>query len=240
MTSLIPGFLGTIIGGRGSEPRPDDVRRLRPSQRKVYDELEGLPHTILNSPAGWGKTTVLIFLAMSRLLSNPKLKVLITVPQRIVGDGFSRKLTIELPDSTTAAWHPTDLCEKMPTKTLRLTKWLATPGEDLANRVVVTTHAALVAAFARIEDPARAFYETIVIIDEGHHIQTGDTDYEGYNRLSAVIKPLITLGVCVWLVTAFFFRGDKLPILEESQLCKFKRLFIPFDEHLAELIHIRS
>jgi hypothetical protein len=240
MISLIPGFSGTIINGTGSEPRADEVRRLRPSQRKVYKELEGLSHTILNSPTGWGKTTVLIFLALSRLLSNPKSKVLITVPQRIIGNGFSRKLNIELPDGKTAVWHPTDLCEKTPTKTLRLMKWLATSGEDLDNRVVVTTHAALVAAFARIEDRARVFHETIVIIDEGHHVQAGASEYEGYNRLGVVINTLIDLGVWVWLATAFFFRGDKLPILEECQLCKFKRIFIPFDEHLAELVHIKS
>ena len=240
MASLISGFSGTIINGRGIEARADEVRRLRPSQHAVFKDLEGLLYVILNSPTGWGKTTVLIFLALSRLLSNPKAKILITVPQRIIGGGFSRSLKIEMPDGRASDWHPTDLCEKTPTKILRLVRWLSTPGDQLDQRVVVTTHASLVAAFARIEDPATVFQHTIFIIDEGHHVQAGDSQYEGYNRLGLVIDNLIEIGVSVWLATAFFFRGDKLPILEENQLSKFRRVFIPFDVHLTELEHIKS
>ena len=105
------GFSGTI-NGRGSEARNDEVRRLRPSQHAVFKDLEGLSHLILNSPTGWGKTTVLIFLALSRLLSNRKSKILITVPQRIIGGGFSRSLSVEMPVGTPCSWHPIDLCEK--------------------------------------------------------------------------------------------------------------------------------
>ena len=72
MASSIPGFSGTIIHGSGSEERDDGVRRLRPSQYDVFKDLEGRLHLILNSPPGWGKTTVLVFLSMSRLLTDRK------------------------------------------------------------------------------------------------------------------------------------------------------------------------
>lgn len=37
-------------------------------------------------------------------------------------------------------------------------KWLSTSGEKLDHRVVVTTHASLIAAFARFDDTARDFW----------------------------------------------------------------------------------
>ena len=138
------------------------------------------------------------------------------------------------------SWHPIDLCEKNATKVIRLIKWLSTPGDELDRRVVVTTHASLIAAFTRIEDAGRVFTDTTIIIDEGHHVQAGDSEFEGYNRLGAVINQLIDLGAAVWLATAFFFRGDKLRIFDEAQLNRFKRVFIPFDRHLAEMNHLKS
>ena len=81
---------------------------------------------------------------------------------------------------TQCSWHPIDLCEKNATKVIRLIKSLSTPGDELDRRVVVTTHASLIAAFARIEDSGRLFYYTTVIIDEGHHVQAGDSDYYQY------------------------------------------------------------
>ena len=51
-------------------------------------------------------------------------------------------------------------------------KWLSTSGEKLDHRVVVTTHASLIAAFARFDDTARDFHDMTVrprrFIARGH------------------------------------------------------------------------
>lgn len=187
---------------------------MRRSQRGVFETLAGLPNIILNSPTGWGKTTVLIFLAVRKLLTSPASKILITVPQRIIGEGFVRPMEVELPDGARCNWGAIDLCEKSPGKVARLVRWNSTPGGEAECRIIVTTHASLVAAHARLGDPSRAFADTTVIIDEGHHLRAGEDEDEGRNRLGCVANGLIDLGVPVWLATAFFFRGDKLPILE--------------------------
>jgi hypothetical protein len=221
-------------------PHANVPRRLRHSQRGVFETLVGLSHVILNSPTGWGKTTVLIFLAIRRLLTSPASKIVITVPQRIIGEGFVRPMDVELPDGHGFTWGAIILCEKSPAKVARLVRWLALPTEEVDCRVVVTTHASLVAAYVHIADPVRSFGDTTLIIDEGHHVRAGDADAESYNRLGAVANTLIDLDVSVWLATAFFFRGDQLPILDERQLAKFRRVFIPLDEHLAEMAHLKS
>ena len=61
-----------------------------------------------------------------------------------------------------------------------------------------------------------------------------------FNGLGLMTDRLLELGVSVWLATAFFFRGDRLPILDEGRLAGFQRVFIPFDQHLAEMAHLAS
>jgi hypothetical protein len=240
MQSLIPGFSGELKTLPARTTAKPCVRKLRPSQEAVFQDLKGLGHLILNSPTGWGKTTTLIFLAHWRLLTVPGAKIIITVPQRIIGGGFSRRQSVEMPDGTLCEWGPLDLCERNAAKVVRLIKWLSIPGEELDRRVVVTTHASLVAAMARIKNAASLPTSLTVIIDESHHLQAGDTGLEGFNQLGSAIDQLIDLGVSVWLATAFFFRGDKLPILGQRQLARFKRIFIPFDVHFGEMMHLKS
>ena len=168
----IPGF-HRRLGSRRAPAREDGgVRRLRRSQLEAFRELDGADRLILNSPTGWGKTTLLSFLALGRLGRDPRAKAVITVPQRVIGMGFTRQHEVELPDGRRTTWRALDLCEKSPAKVRRLVKWLLSPGEGLQRRVVVTTHASLIAAVSRIDDLQNAFNRTTVIIDEGHHVQS--------------------------------------------------------------------
>ncbi len=213
------------------------ARTLRPSQSDTFTELQGRDHVILNSPTGWGKTTVLNFLAADRLRKNPAAKVVVIVPQRIISRGFVASASLRFPNGDSIPWRPLDLCEATSSKVDRLVAFLTRPAAG--HRIVVTTHAGFTAAYAKLsKEASRSFRDTIVVVDESHHIQAGDVDAK--NRLGHAVSHLLSLGVPIWLATAFFFRGDKTDILEKDQLARFQRVFIPLDKHLGEMQHTKS
>ena len=217
--------------------RSDGGRTLRPSQLKPFEDLQGQDHFILNSPTGWGKTTLLSFLAADRLRRDLSAKVVIIVPQQIISRGFVTRTTLNFPDGDKAEWNPIDLCDTTPAKVDRMVNFLTLAASG--PRVVVTTHAGFVAAFSRIgKQKRRAFRNVIVVVDESHHIQAGDADVQ--NQLGGTVSRLIELNVPLWLATAYFFRGDKAAILQDAQLAKFRRIFIPLDEHLASMKYTKT
>ena len=76
------------------------------------------------------------------------------------------------------------------------------------------------------------------MFDEAHHIQAGD---DTGNQLGEVVKRIVDGEVestRLLLATAFFFRGDKLSILEDRQLDRFFRHSIPFEDHWSSLQHL--
>jgi len=78
------------------------------------------------------------------------------------------------------------------------------------------------------------------VIDEAHHVQTSEY---GCNQLGKVIDALLGLEcTClkIILATAYFFRGDRLPIISDNHLSRFYRYHIPFDEYWKSLQHIKT
>lgn len=236
----VPGFRGTVEATGKSAPEGKE-RTLRASQLEIFQKLRGKRRLILNSPTGWGKTTEVVFLAADRLLTDPGAKVLILVPQRNIARGFTRPTTLRLPDGNTIDWRVGhDLCGETEAKTGRLTSWLGTPAasRELPDRVAVTTHAAFVAAFRRLNGSA-SLEKLGVVIDEAHHVLAAGQEL-GCNELGACVEALLERDASVWLTTAFFFRGDRLPILRDDHFRKFARVFIPFDAHLGEMRHLKG
>src|ERR1035437_7991539 len=63
----------------------------RPDQLKVYNNLKGHYRCLLKCPTGWGKTVVLLFLLIDFLEKHPGYRVIIIVPQRIIGSNFTKE-----------------------------------------------------------------------------------------------------------------------------------------------------
>lgn len=221
--------------------------KLRPSQQKAFEELSALDFGILNAPTGWGKSLVLCALAGDELLADPARKIVICIPQTIIAKGFINKAQIELPNEKLLTWNVRhNLCSDamVGEKIEFLADFLASPpaGESLESRVVICTHVGLTAAFARLrqDEFQQAIRDTTFFVDESHHLQASD---ESSNELGAVISSVLDSGeptVRMLLATAFFFRGDKLPILDEEHLDRFERHVVPFDTYWKSLRYIES
>ena len=244
-TPLIRGF-------RQEEPRlepianmeQDEVITLRPSQQAAWEFLRDWDYGILNAPTGWGKSIVLCALAADDLLADPHRKVIVTIPQTVVSKGFINDVRIALPDSGTAEWSVThNLCRPLLDKLNYLRDWLLAPThKSLNRRIAVTTHRNFAFASASMtpRQLKKAFQHTTLLIDEAHHIQASD---EGFNQLGKTVNALLTSNdpsIRMILATAYFFRGDRLPIIHDNHLLRFSKHTVPFDEYWNSLRHLRS
>lgn len=218
--------------------------RLRPGQTRAFDDLHDERLAILNGPTGWGKSLLLVGLAGKDLLDNPERKAIVVIPQCIISKGFVTSLDLELPDGRALEWRiRNNLCVRADQKVEQLRRFILSPaGRSLAERVVVTTNMGFVAAYQTLEADqlVRAFQDTTLILDEAHHIQASD---ESFNLLGGAVNVLLSANdpsVRMVLSTAYFFRGDRLPIIPESHLQSFVRHHVPFDEHWAQLRYLES
>src|SRR5262249_13137925 len=127
--------------------------RMREWQEGCFENLKDASNWIINAPPAAGKSFQICALVADRLRRDENLRVVIAVPQTIIGSGF-RSNNIELPDGTRVAWaldprH--DLCRETSRKSAgHLSDFLVAPAaKTMMERVVVCTHATLVRAFAK-------------------------------------------------------------------------------------------
>ena len=158
--------------------------------------------------------------------------------------GFINNVRLSIPESQVIDWSVRhNLCQPLTEKLRYLRDWLLAPADkSLDDRVVVTTHRNFAFAFEALTPREReqAFQKTTVFIDEAHHIQASD---EGFNQLGRAIDYVLTSHADttrVYFATAYFFRGDRLPILHDNHLCRFYKHTIPFDEYWRNLRHLQS
>ena len=136
-----------------------------------------------------------------------------------------------------------NLCKRCSNKVAKLRKFILSPaGRNLSDRVIVATNQSFAAAFSSlpIKRLPTAFHNTTLVVDEAHHIQASDV---GSNKLGAAVSYLLDLNdptIRIWLSTAYFFRGDRLPIIHDNHLAQFMRHHIPFDEYWRQLCHIKT
>jgi hypothetical protein len=194
-------------------------------------------------PTGWGKSFLLCCLCATDLLDKNR-KVVLCVPQRIIAKGFKLKRTIQLPSGKIVNWSlPQNLCDPTPDKVNQLLDFLSCPatGEPEC-RIVLTTHLSLSIAFERIPEAevGSVFANTSLYIDESHHVQVSE---QGQNSLGRVVGTLLDRNdptFKIIMATAYFFRGDHLPIIPETHLARFHRYHVPFDEYWASLKHVKT
>jgi superfamily II DNA or RNA helicase len=219
------------------------IWKLRDHQRPAFDTANGRSRVIVNMPTGWGKSFLLCALAASDLQETSR-KVVLCVPQRIIAKGFVQEKIIELPDGTIVPWSvPRNLCGASTAKADALTDFLQSPaGNTVASRVVLTTHMTLSNALKRLSDDelADAAEGLTGVIDESHHILAAEQERNVLGQQVSRLLDLNLSGFKLWLATAYFFRGDHLPIISETHLAEFSRVHVPFDVYWKALKYIQS
>lgn len=219
------------------------IWRLRPDQLKAFRAICGMLWAALNMPTGWGKSLTLCCLGAVDLFTRNR-KLIIAVPQRTIAKGFVKEMRIELPEGQLINWGiPRNLCDTTPAKVTQLVDFIRQPpAKRPHDRVVLCTHMSLAYAFRKLtdEEAESCFANTTIVIDEAHHIQACG---EACNLLGRAIDTILDQNcptTRILLATAYFFRGDRLPIIHDNHLGRFFRYHIPLDEYWRSLRHLKE
>lgn len=209
---------------------------LRPDQITAFESIQPHGKGIVNMPTGWGKSVLLATLAAADHVKCRK--AVITVPQKLIGRNFAKRVQYTLPDGNVMNWNPHNLCDFTPQKVKQLVEYLV---DDDPNPVL-TTHATLAYANEQLDDAtfAACIRDTTFIIDESHHVQANE---DSSNKLGNFVVRLLNANeptAKIYMATAYFFRGDKNAIIPEEELIQFHRYHVPFDEYWRSLKHLKT
>ena len=207
--------------------------------------------SIINAPTGSGKSTMISLLGSAKLLKDKNLKLIIAVPQTIIGKGFTKK-NILLPGDIPVDWDPgVQLCGKSNKNIDSIISWIKAPvfkpGERFQERILVCTHASLTLAFARMTSVERDQYwkDILVVVDEAHHVSIQETEDELMitNKLGDIVNYIHNTKNSnnqAILITATFFRGDSKSLLSNEIEESSKRYNLPFDIYISQMNYFKS
>ena len=219
----------------------DPVRpKLRRSQAVAFKTLKDKKHVILKAPTGWGKTVVIAFLILHKLIKHKNLRCIIAVPQTTIAKNFTRDWKIKVGRRLIPWVVDENLCHAQATDTIqRLIAFLSG-----RNRVLICTHATLAHTFKRLKKQNRLdlFKDTMLWIDEGHHIMNAQVIGGGTisNAIGALVKYCLEKGNPIGLATATYTRHDRCHIIPDELVKRFTQFYVPYDTYFKELQPVKA
>ena len=232
--------------------QPKEIGFVHPPRRWQTECFETIapktPIALINAPTGSGKSTMLSMLAYQRTVSDNKKKTIIAVPQTVIGKGFNTKV-FKLPNDKVIDWSVgVDLCTNAKDTVEQFSSFLK---EDIFyseaypfERILVCTHATLVAAFQSLsqEDKQTYWNNLLICIDETHHLQMHEIADEVYNMnsLGQVVDYSFRNNNEIILVSATMFRGDQKGLVSDELIEDAVKYNLPFDKYMEEMKHLKS
>jgi superfamily II DNA or RNA helicase len=206
---------------------------MREMQERAF-EYRDAQYLLIKSPPASGKSRALMFIGLDKLKNQGIKKVIVAVPERSIGGSFAK--TDLKKDGFFANWQPNDRYN------------LCTPGSDGSKSkvqafhnfmasdepILICTHATL--RFACEELDEKAFDQTLLAIDEFHHV-SADAD----NRLGDILREIMRKSSAhIVAMTGSFFRGDSVPILLPEDEGKFTKVTYNYYEQLNGYDYLKS
>ena len=204
---------------------------MREMQARAF-EARDAQYLLLKAPPASGKSRALMFLALDKLKNQGIKKVIVSVPETSIGSSFKDvKLTT---DGFFSDWRVEDrnnLCVGGESgKVNAFIEFLKHPSDE----VLVCTHATLRFAYEKLT-PAD-FNNTLVAIDEFHHVSAGEE-----SKLGQLIDGLIKgSNAHIVAMTGSYFRGDAVPILLPEDEALFKQVTYSYYEQLNGYQYLKS
>ena len=206
---------------------------MREMQEKAY-EARDAQYLLLKAPPASGKSRALMFIALDKLIHQGIKKVIVAVPEKSIGGSFSS--TNLKSHGFYANWEYNDNYN------------LCTPGDDgskskvqafknfLSNdeKILICTHATLRFACEEIEE--ELFNDTLLAIDEFHHVSAGVD-----SRLGELLRNIMQKSSAhIVAMTGSYFRGDGVPVLAPDDEAKFTKVTYNYYDQLNGYNYLKS
>jgi superfamily II DNA or RNA helicase len=206
---------------------------MREMQAKAF-QARNDQYLLLKAPPASGKSRALMFIALDKLVNQGIKKVIVAVPERSIGGSFEKTELSKY--GFFADWKPNDLYN------------LCTPGMDGGSskveafkkfmnneeKILICTHATLRFAFEQL--PTEIFNDTLLAIDEFHHVSA-----DGDNRLGELLRSIMHKSTAhIVAMTGSYFRGDSTPVLSPDDEAKFAKVTYNYYEQLNGYTYLKS
>lgn len=208
-----------------------DTLGMREMQRRIYAKSEA-PYLLLKAPPASGKSRALMYVALEKLARKQINKVIIAVPERSIAKSFS---TTNL---TQTGFH---------------SDWIINPKYDLCSpggdsrkvstfvnflhsndKVLLCTHSTL--RFAYDQVGAKAFDDTLLAIDEFHHVSSNVG-----NKLGELLRCIMKQSNAnILAMTGSYFRGDCVAVLSPEDETRFTKVTYNYYEQLNGYRYLKS
>lgn len=209
-----------------------DSLGMREMQKRVFREKLA-QYLLVKAPPASGKSRALMFVALDKLFNQGIKKVIVTVPERSIGESFASTALTEQ-----GFWADWEVKEE---------NNLCTPGGSQgkvgmflrflssSDPVLVCTHATLRFAFEKLTPSD--FDGTLIAIDEFHHV-SADTES---SRLGSLLANVIAgSNAHVVAMTGSYFRGDSVPVLTTETEALFTPVTFNYYDQLNGYKHLKS
>ncbi len=218
--------------------------QMRPNQLYVYRNHQKSRFMIIRQPPGAGKSATIKFVFADLLQEDENKKIIITIPQNIISSSFGLDY-LEYPNRNKITWQLdplNDLSLCYESKINRIVEFLKKKKfpSGIHERILLCSHSGFVQACQRMKKVS--FKNTIVVIDEAHHVQASGDELT-LNNLGQIVKKIINSkdeSCGLWFTTATYFRGDGVDILSEKDSEKFDTYFLSLDEYFETLKYIQT
>lgn len=207
---------------------------MREMQRRAYEKRNS-NHLLIKAPPASGKSRALMYIALDKLANQGRKKMIVAVPEKSIGASF------ENTDLTSAGFFEDWVVED------RNNLCLGT-GDDKSkvksfigfmkstDKILLCTHATLRFAFDSEDLSIDLFEDTVLAIDEFHHVSISENSRLGV-QLSEVMNQT---NVQIIAMTGSYFRGDAIPILTPEDEAEFDKVTYTYYEQLNGYTYLKT
>jgi superfamily II DNA or RNA helicase len=206
---------------------------MREMQQRAFNSRHS-QYLLLKAPPASGKSRALMFIALDKLHNQNIKKIIVTVPERAIGGSF---MATDLKSyGFFANWQPNDeynLCIQgldNSGKKVEAFKNFMSNEEP----IMICTHATL--RFACEELETTIFNDTLIAIDEFHHISADNS-----SKLGELLRNIMQKSTAhIIAMTGSYFRGDGIAVLSPEDEAKFDKVTYNYYDQLNGYIHLKS
>jgi len=233
MSSETLNIVDVTYAQTGESTRTDELG-MREMQRRAFEKRNS-NHLLIKAPPASGKSRALMYVGLDKLINQSKKKVIVAVPEKSIGSSFGNT---NLTDAGFFAdWEVEDrnnLCLGTGDDKSKVKSFASFMRSD--DKILVCTHATLRFAFESEDLQTELFNDTVLAIDEFHHVSVSEN-----SRLGELLHRVMSeTNIQIIAMTGSYFRGDAVPILTPEDEAEFDKVTYTYYEQLNGYTYLKT